>query len=39
MGIGAATRGRLLVPVDTNLRVRLTATIARLSAEGTIMPG
>lgn len=38
MSVGAHSRGRLLVPVDTNLRTRLTATIARLAAEGTIVP-
>lgn len=34
--IGTPLRGQMLVPVDANLRGRLEATVARLTAEGTI---
>ena len=34
--IGTRARGRMVLPVDANLRGRLEATVARLSAEGVI---
>lgn len=37
--IGTRTRGRMLLPVDSNLRGRLEATVARLSAERVIGGG
>ncbi len=36
MRIGTPSRGQLLLPVDANLRNRLTLTVTRLTAEGTI---
>jgi Protein of unknown function (DUF429) len=38
MTVGAPERGQLLVPVDSNLRARLGATITRLVAEGIVSP-